>query len=201
MYYHYAILLLFRPFIKLEIVGSGVSPRDVCQQAAQAISTLLSSYNQLYTLRRTPSFVPFFILTSTITHLVAFGNHEGNAESLHQGMRDLNIMIECHGFAVRARRMLAFLRKQWDIDISLDELPDDHDEDEEEASTSARPKTDSTNHWSLNVKPEDIVPSIAPVQSPGENPLFWLFPFQGRPILENRDMLEISGFRVPHSQK
>ncbi|XXH02229.1 hypothetical protein Hte_008597 [Hypoxylon texense] len=69
MYYHFAILLLFRPLIKLRIIGSGILPRDVCSQAADAIQGLLHSYSQLYTLRRTPSFVPYFVLTSSIMHL------------------------------------------------------------------------------------------------------------------------------------
>ncbi|KAI1505965.1 nitrogen assimilation transcription factor nirA [Biscogniauxia marginata] len=69
MYYHFAILLLFRPLIKLRIIGSGILPRDVCCQAADAIQGLLRSYSQLYTLRRTPSFVPYFVLTSSIMHL------------------------------------------------------------------------------------------------------------------------------------
>ncbi|RYP63216.1 hypothetical protein DL769_007023 [Monosporascus sp. CRB-8-3] len=71
MYYHFAILLLFRSFIKLRIIGSYVLPRDVCTQAADAIQGLLRSYAQLYTLKRTPSFVPYFVLTSTIMHLAS----------------------------------------------------------------------------------------------------------------------------------
>ncbi|RYP39199.1 hypothetical protein DL767_002307 [Monosporascus sp. MG133] len=73
MYYHFAILLLFRPLIKLRIIGSYVLPRDVCTQAADAIQGLLRSYAQLYTLKRTPSFVPYFVLTSTIMHLASGG--------------------------------------------------------------------------------------------------------------------------------
>ncbi|KAI1827620.1 hypothetical protein F4861DRAFT_327664 [Xylaria intraflava] len=69
MYYHFAILLLFRPLIKLRIIGSAILPRDVCSQAADAIQGLLRSYSQLYTLRRTPCFVPYFLLTSAIMHL------------------------------------------------------------------------------------------------------------------------------------
>jgi hypothetical protein len=198
MYYHYAILLLFRPFIKLDIVGSGVSPSDVCHQAAQAISTLLTSYNQLYTLRRTPSFVPFFILTSTITHLVALGNGQAGTERLHQGMSDLKIMIDCHGFATRARQILYFLRNIWNVDIVFEHLPgDDGGDEEEENYIACRPKAISTNHWSLNFQTEDIIPNIAPAQGANENPLFWLFPFQGRPLLDIGDTLEKSGFKVP----
>ncbi|KAF3055094.1 Nitrogen assimilation transcription factor nit-4 [Daldinia childiae] len=80
MYYHFAILLLFRPLIKLRIIGSGILPRDVCAQAADAIQGLLRSYSQLYTLRRTPSFVPYFVLTSSIMHL-AVGAEASKAPS------------------------------------------------------------------------------------------------------------------------
>ncbi|OAA63523.1 c6 zinc finger domain containing protein [Niveomyces insectorum RCEF 264] len=69
MYYHFAILLVFRPLLKLRILGSSVLPKDVCLQAADAIQGLLKSYSQLYTLRRTPTFVPYFALTSSIVHL------------------------------------------------------------------------------------------------------------------------------------
>ncbi|KAH6976627.1 fungal-specific transcription factor domain-containing protein, partial [Ilyonectria destructans] len=41
MYYHFAILLLFKPLIKLRIIGSELSPREICVQAAVAIQTLL----------------------------------------------------------------------------------------------------------------------------------------------------------------
>lgn len=81
MYYHFAILLLFRPLIKLRIIGSGILPRDVCSQAADAIQGLLHSYSQLYTLRRTPSFVPYFVLTSSIMHL-AIGAEISKGQSI-----------------------------------------------------------------------------------------------------------------------
>ena len=81
MYYHFAILLLFRPLVKLRIIGSYVIPRDVCVQAADAIQGLLRSYAQLYTLKRTPSFVPYFVLTSTIMHL-ASGPSKGGGGSI-----------------------------------------------------------------------------------------------------------------------
>src|SRR3954471_24456523 len=89
MYYHFAILLLFRPLIKLRIIGSSITPKDVCAQAADAISGLLRSYSQLYTLRRTPSFVPYFVLTSSIMHLAIgatfSGTHGGEHETKQSG--------------------------------------------------------------------------------------------------------------------
>lgn len=69
MYYHYAIMLLFRQFVKLRMVGSSILPHDVCSKSADAIRGLLHSYSQLYTLRLTPSFVAYFVLASAITRL------------------------------------------------------------------------------------------------------------------------------------
>lgn len=90
MYYHFAILLLFRPLIKLRIKGSGVVPRDVCYQAADAIQGLSKSYSQLYTLQRTPSFVPYFVLTAAIMHLAiaASGSPPPEEEGETEAMGD-----------------------------------------------------------------------------------------------------------------
>ncbi len=94
MYYHFAILLMFRPLIKLRIIGSAIRPRDVCAQAADAIQGLLRSYSQLYTLRRTPSFVPYFVLTSSIMHL-AIGASASSSPSPDDG-RDSHDARDSH---------------------------------------------------------------------------------------------------------
>ncbi len=116
MYYHYAILLLFRPFIKVSIIGSGVSPRDVVAQAADAISALVNSYSQLYTLRRTPSFVPYFVLTSTVAHLVTLGNEKAAPAVVAQGIKDLTEMSASHIFARRAVGILKYLAAHWGVE-------------------------------------------------------------------------------------
>ncbi|RDA82575.1 hypothetical protein CP532_3067 [Ophiocordyceps camponoti-leonardi (nom. inval.)] len=136
MYYHFAILLLFRPLIKLRFIGSNILPRDVCSQAADAIQGLLTSYSQLYTLQRTPSFVPYFVLTSAIMHL-AIGACSDDAENddaamrdphisevLDQGIKDLVQMAPCHRFAEQALHILRYLAKKWRIDVEMDEKKD-----------------------------------------------------------------------------
>ncbi len=117
MYYHFAILLLFRPFIKLSIIGSGVSPKDMCSQAADAISMLVNSYSKLYTLRRTPSFVPYFVLTSSITHLVSLGSGRSGPEAVRTGIESLKEMRGAHGFANKALRVLKWLVEYWEVDV------------------------------------------------------------------------------------
>lgn len=236
MYYHFAILLLFRPLIKLRIIGSKVSPRDVCSQAADAIQNLLKSYSQLYTLRRTPSFVPYFVLTSTIMHLAIgatkvsadLGNPVATdtdtmgesakinprvAESLSQGISDLTEMAPCHHFAEQALNILRYLAKKWNIEVEFGggskAVPDDYEK-------LLKPYTSSLNFFAPNIVADDFIcrwgtaaivadPNL-PSPAPGtgfqaaaenvENPLFWPFPMQGRPMLPTGDALERAGFAL-----
>ncbi len=236
MYYHFAILLLFRPLIKLRIIGSKVSPRDVCSQAADAIQNLLKSYSQLYTLRRTPSFVPYFVLTSTIMHLAIGATKVSSAlngaastgtdamgesakinphvsDSLTQGIADLAEMAPCHHFAEQALNILRYLAKKWNIDVEISgsnkSVPDDYEK-------LLKPYTSSLNFFAPNFSPDDFIcrwgtasiiadPNInAPGQGTGlqaaaehiENPLFWPFPMQGRPMLPTGQELEQAGFAM-----
>lgn len=232
MYYHFAILLLFRPMIKLRIIGSTVSPRDVCCQAADAIQGLLRSYSQLYTLRRTPSFVPYFVLTSTIMHLaigaVTTSDDSQNpspenieavakldpkvSESLKQGISDLAEMAPCHHFAEQALNILRYLAKKWHIDVDIESdkvTPDDVDK-------GVKPSSSSLNFFAPHVQEADFVcdwGSAPRKPSPGatkaeedvtaqkagdtmDNPLFWPFPMQGRPMLPSGRELEQSGFAL-----
>jgi hypothetical protein len=225
MYYHFAILLLFRPLIKLRIIGSKVAPRDVCSQAADAIQGLLRSYSSLYTLRRTPSFVPYFVLTSAIMHL-AIGATSVNpeateadmkkavkvdprvAESITQGISDLTEMAPCHQFAEQALNILRYLAAKWNIDVenNADKLT------AEEYDRLVLPHTGSLNFFSPNMREGDITcqwgagnfmpgtseqsPSAQKAGDNMENPLFWPFPMQGRPILPDGVELEHAGFAI-----
>lgn len=254
MYYHFAILLLFRPLIKLRIIGSSISPRDVCSQAADAIQGLLRSYSQLYTLRRTPSFVPYFVLTSSIMHLAIVASEtpasgkggaatEGNEQkpqraklgeevtkAINQGIEDLTEMAPCHHFAEQALNILRYLAKKWGIDIEIDISMNLAREKEDEGKPpvggagdpsasrwksdkdyGTRPVTSSLNFFAPNVRQQDYISTFgsampAPIGSSSpplartgeamENPLFWPFPMQGRPMLPMGDMLKEAGFEL-----
>jgi len=246
MYYHFAILLLFRPLIKLRIAGSSIKPRDVCSQAADAISGLLRSYSQLYTLRRTPSFVPYFVLTSSIMHL-AIGatfsddrqNQEGSggpaqstqathgphhppagapkigphvAEAISRGIADLTEMAPCHFFAEQALNILRYLAKKWNIDVDVSS------ESKIDYNKATRPVTSSLNFFSPNITDSDFNCSWGETVKLGlesvvqrtdtrtgdigkaaealENPLFWPFPMQGRPMLPTGEELIKAGFEL-----
>lgn len=248
MYYHFAILLLFRPLIKLRIIGSSISPRDVCSQAADAISGLLRSYAQLYTLRRTPSFVPYFVLTSSIMHLAIAATGRGAArsigagsdagpsthhsprmmpkvsphvaEALSRGIADLTEMAPCHNFAEQALNILRYLAKKWNIDVEIktasgEVMPQTELVDVTHRST--RPVTSSLNFFAPNFVESDFncvwgsggtvadAAKLAGAPPPMgaarvahalENPLFWPFPMQGRPMLPTGDELKEAEFEL-----
>lgn len=222
MYYHFAILLLFRPLIKLRITGSKVTPRDVCLQAAEAISSLLKSYSQLYTLRRTPSFVPYFVLTSAIMHLALGASNPDQpgtmtdaeaaqsnprvSAALRQGIADLTEMAPCHNFAEQALNILRYLAKKWNIDVNISESEQPAPQDDR----FVKPYTSSLNFFAPDIREEDFscdwgykapapgtLDELTSIQQSGdnmENPLFWPFPMQGRPILPVGKELERAGF-------
>lgn len=246
MYYHFAILLLFRPLIKLKIIGSSISPRDVCSQAADAITGLLRSYAQLYTLRRTPSFVPYFVLTSSIMHLAIAATGADpqpatddpkagqGAEATHfpakldphvteavaRGIADLTEMAPCHHFAEQALNILRFLAAKWNIDVEITTTGGEQPRQvalpaSDDAGT--RPVSNSLNFFAPNFLESDFnctwgrgtasgsggdtragsrPNNAAQTADALENPLFWPFPMQGRPMLPTGKELEEAGFEV-----
>ncbi|PSR84446.1 fungal-specific transcription factor domain-domain-containing protein [Coniella lustricola] len=262
MYYHFAILLLFRPFIKMRIIGSSISPRDVCCQAADAIQGLLRSYSQLYTLRRTPSFVPYFVLTSSIMHLAiaasdalsaqqqaSNGSGQQNEQvplpgkigdrvdkAINQGIADLTEMAPCHHFAEQALNILRYLAGKWNIEVDVSfkrGTGGTSDREDSEGTTTPKDaaaeaqKTDSGTHLdghatygtrtatsSLNffapdVRQSDYISTLTSPQTQAlsdtpaaatgdcmENPLFWPFPMQGRPMMPSRPMMKEAGFEM-----
>ncbi|KAH8754772.1 fungal-specific transcription factor [Diaporthe sp. PMI_573] len=232
MYYHFAILLLFQPLIKLRIKESKLLPRDVCTSAANAIQGLTRSYSQLYTLQRTPSFVPYFVLTSLITLLAIAASgtpseSEGQAgatpespadhplagsgspqldplvtKSINRGIADLIEMAPCHHFAEQALNILQYLAKKWNIEVEME----DHDYE-------TWPTTDSVNFSAPNMNKNNFIAtrgnSMALPAAPApaspllvrfgdsiENPLFWPYPMQGRPIMPMGDVLAEAGFEL-----
>ena len=191
MYYHFAILLLFRPFMKLQFVNSRVSPRDVCSQAAEAIITLVRSYDQLYTLSRTPSFVSCVVLSSCTVNLTRASGSSSALNSFRQGIRDLRDMSPSDGFAVNALNVLRFVAEEYGINDALDENPA---MSTEEAKSLCSPSPSSLNLFCplvINQIPEGI-------RARTNSTLFAPFPRQGLPLLANDDQLERDGFsKIP----
>jgi len=178
--------------IKLNIIGSGVSPQDVCAQASDAIQALTRSYSQLYTLRRTPSFVPYFVLTSTIAHLVTHGSGHSGPQQLTQGIADLTDMTRSHGFAVRARDILMFLAAHWGVEIKW------QDGDGRDHKALCRPRSASLNLFCPNIENIDMKSTFRLGTEEKEedeeaNPLFLAISHAGQAVAGARPVVERGG--------
>ncbi|KAG5930904.1 hypothetical protein E4U53_002062, partial [Claviceps sorghi] len=138
MYYHAAIVMLFWPVAQYAIIGTELSPKHICVEAADAILALLKSYARLYTLGRTPSFTPYLALTASIVHLAATsdfrygqlaetqsGGRPGPALlALRADVAALEDMTQSHHLARKALSILGVLFRKWrvGIDIEADDI-------------------------------------------------------------------------------
>lgn len=140
MYYHFTIILLFWPVIECSITGTELLPQKVCSEAADAIGTLVTSYARLYTLQRTPSLVPYFVLTAAIvrlatitsyTHANSAASERGTSENtkracfsaleaLDKDISALAEMTQCHPLAEKALSIISFLVDEWNVGIEVD---------------------------------------------------------------------------------
>ena len=113
--YHYGFLLLFSPLIGLQL-DSSIEPSVMCKQAADAISSLISSHRKLYGLNRVHSFIPYISLAASIAHHVIARTQgpmaSGILPKVAQEITDLRDMTPSSMFAGRA--MDALLRNTAD---------------------------------------------------------------------------------------
>ncbi|KAL5610949.1 hypothetical protein FOBRF1_007066 [Fusarium oxysporum] len=220
MYYHYAVLLLFGPLVKLRIIGSEVSPRIVCLQAANAIQGFLTSYSRLYTLKWAPSFVPYFALASSIMHFAAMaGTVQINkfdtavrtdphlSEAVKQGIARLAEMTPCHYIAEQALHLLRYLAKKWNINVNIETGTALDPEVYERLGRSFggivncfSPTMVAQDSISDSVTDKDVGEStscqLGKTVESLEDQLFLPSALQGRPMFSKDEALEEAGFAV-----
>jgi hypothetical protein len=185
LYYHFALLLLFQPFVRLRLIASDVLPRDVCIQACRAISALVKSYSKLYALKKTPAFLPFICFASTVFQIAVFHDeptNPGSKEELLQNIADLKDMRSSHGFAIRALSIIRFLAGVWKIDFLMEEI------------SEGKLLQDIADQFSPLIGGILMMENIKRVSSMSEDPLFAPFPEQGLPSLAVGSQLEENGF-------
>jgi hypothetical protein len=70
MYYHAAVLLLFRPFLRAKFTESNLVPADICRRSANAISELFSKHLALYENTGIYTFQIQCLLAACTIHLI-----------------------------------------------------------------------------------------------------------------------------------
>lgn len=134
---HYFGLQEAVPVIECSIIGTELLPRRICLEAADAIGSLVKSYTRLYTLQRTPSLVPYFVLTAAAVHLATmtsctqsdFADPErqslhlanpacsSSLDALDKDITALAEMKQCHPLAKKFLSIIAYLAEQWKVRI------------------------------------------------------------------------------------
>lgn len=196
MYYHFAIILLFRPFLNLQFTGSSISPRVVCAQAADSLTSLIQSYRQLYSLRRTPSFMPYMVLTSNLAVLIdqrlqnAMSGTENVAYKLN-ALQDLYELSASHAAARKFIYIIRFFSQAWKIPLFDPADPGTaHIGDRAGSPLSASPGAFFHPESGSLLSPEQDESQGTLPTSFLRNILFRLFPNQGLPTVHAANLSE-----------
>lgn len=119
MYYHTVVLHLFRPFLKVDLTNSQISPREICTSSANSIAGLFSNFRQTYGMRRVPVLLTHIILSSSIIHLLDLPNPT-SATNLALSITGLREMTANHSFCARCLQIILKLAIQWNIHLPLE---------------------------------------------------------------------------------
>ncbi|KAH6645551.1 hypothetical protein BKA67DRAFT_115813 [Truncatella angustata] len=214
MYYYFAVLLLFRPFVTLSIPGSNILPRDVCFEAANNISALLHSYSALHTLQRIPSFVPTLLFATSIMHLSVNPNlsphdktNQGHlllsfqvASAVERAMADLGKIAACHASDQRALYILEAVAKKENLLIDTQRLLGQQLSDYLFAGstfghTSNGLGEDTLSTWDRNLgrficSSQWLAAGVQELQ----NPPFWLIKMHDQTCFPSQALIKAAGF-------
>ncbi|KAI9771358.1 MAG: hypothetical protein M1840_002328 [Geoglossum simile] len=116
MAYHNFIIHLFRPFLKVRLLGSTLSPHATCTKSAGEISRLMTTYRNVYGLRRIVVLSAHIILSASTIHLADFPTPSAS-ERLVQGIRDLEEISAHNAFGKRSLDIIRSLAAKWNIPI------------------------------------------------------------------------------------
>lgn len=114
MLYHTVILHLFRPMLKVDLIGSDIRPRDMCIEMANKVSELLRGYRQHYDLRACQLVFTHILLSVSIVHLL-YSQNPINSNNLVEGLRALEDLSVCHYFGARSFKIVHSLAKTWNL--------------------------------------------------------------------------------------
>jgi len=119
MYYHTALLLLFRPFLKATIDYSDVVPRDVCRNAANLVSDLWQQHRNIYGLSGIYMFQVHCLLTACTIHILNVPTISATRH-LTQAANIMQELIPRNEWARSALIILRGLAEKWRLVLPLE---------------------------------------------------------------------------------
>jgi hypothetical protein len=114
MYYHAAVLLLFRPFLRATLTDSSLTPADLCRRAAVAISDHFARHMALYGTTGVYTFHLQGLLAACTIHLVNLPAISA-AAALTAAAHSLAALVRRNAWAAAALRLVRALVRRWGI--------------------------------------------------------------------------------------
>ncbi|KAF1960318.1 hypothetical protein CC80DRAFT_404446 [Byssothecium circinans] len=115
MLYYTAVVHLFRPMLKVDLIHSDVRPRDTCIDAANKVSELLRLYRAHYSMRTCQLILTHVLLSVNIVHLIYAAKSQESYRNLVEGLEATVDMIECHYFGKRGFKVVRALSDRWNL--------------------------------------------------------------------------------------
>lgn len=119
MYYHAAVLLLFRPFVKAKFTASDVSPREVCRQSANAISNLFAQHRRLYDIIGIYTFQVHCLLTACTIHIINVPTIS-STNYLTAACNSFQDLVHRNEWATGSLNIIKGLVQKWSIILPLE---------------------------------------------------------------------------------
>ena len=114
IYYHAAVLLLFRPFLNATFTESDISPRDVCRQAANRISDIFTEHRRLYDTIGLHTFQLHCLLTACTIHIINLPTISSTGY-LTAACNDFHDLIARNNWAASSLSIIKGLVQKWNI--------------------------------------------------------------------------------------
>lgn len=119
MFYHAAVLLLFRPFLKARFTKSYVSPLEVCRESANTISNLFAQHRQQYGLDGIFTFQLHCLLTASTIHIIKLPSISATSH-LAAACNNFQDLVKQNQRAMGCLSILRDLVTKWKIVVPLE---------------------------------------------------------------------------------
>lgn len=114
MYYHAAVLLLFRPFLRAKFTESDLVPSELCRQSAVAISKMFEQHLALYNTTGLYTFQLQCLLAACTIHLVNLPAISSTT-ALHNAINSFHLLVSKNTWALGSLKLIKDLVVRWNI--------------------------------------------------------------------------------------
>jgi hypothetical protein len=114
MYYHAAVLLLFRPFLRAKFTESDIVPSELCRQSATAISDLFGKHLALYHTTGIYTFQIQCLLAACTIHLINLPAISSTT-ALRTAIDSFHLLVSCNTWALGSLKLIKDLVSRWKI--------------------------------------------------------------------------------------